>query len=753
MRRDGLSYSMRWLAWVLLLFGCFTPVVPPETRVTCTRNDECPGSSCVVRIGLCAEVGADATAPEVVDVTISAGPVGFNGEVFVSFATVGRLLVPPDVVIGGVHPTITVAGDRVSALLRAQDVATLGVTTTVPISVVLVGAGGSINDIPLGDVVIDLFAPTVVGHQITITPPAGSVPVAEVATIGSTVEICVQGSEPNRASVRVIGDVIANFVQSAQPNPVSSCHRLEVRQALGNGDVLVLVTLLDEAGNGGEIDLAEFPAARNALSPCVATDSDGPRCTDADADGFFGINTGCALDDIEALTPPFNRPDCDDTKTIVYPNAFEIGGNDIDEDCDGVARRADEVDAIFVDPSAVAPGDGSVAAPFVTLQQATAVQAGRTIHLRAGNYIHSPTELTPCVIDREQGFPLTGSLVGGFVIDDGEWRLGSERSELSNSARTGSTLFVVGLGAMTIHNININTPSLAGILIQDPVGDVVSLSSSNIRVEVVSDASLDGDGVCIASAVFTQRPLRISNAILDGRCQGNCGQTAAVSTSNILSGSLLVADSNLMAQGSSGSCVSALVDATGAGGQLGLFARINASTSCPSPLAINCRRNTNCIVVGSTLTSTSTASSDGVGVSIDTGIVAHNTIVASGSQAFGVLMGSGLVVANAVATTGNAATALVITDAADVRGNALSMVASTTCAIAAGDACQATTAITGCAPPTCTIDDGNVEWLPPQPVPTTVLIADAATVPTATVIDFDGDCRGASPEAGANELD
>ncbi|MDO8538701.1 MAG: putative glycoside hydrolase [archaeon] len=115
----------------------------------------------------------------------------------------------------------------------------------------------------------------------------------------SSTDYCIIGSGNNDVYVRDFanGKVLANFNSNSSPsiNLGGTYKKL-------NGTIVTTITLADHEG-------------------IVLLNATTPACTDKDGDGY---GTGCAL-----------GLDCDDQNPLIHPNAAEICGNLIDEDCSG----------------------------------------------------------------------------------------------------------------------------------------------------------------------------------------------------------------------------------------------------------------------------------------------------------------------------------------------------------------------------------------------------------------------------------
>lgn len=102
---------------------------------------------------------------------------------------------------------------------------------------------------------------------------------------------------------------------------------------------------------------------------------------DLDEDGFGTdvVNEGSCLPGYALLSG-----DCNDQDATIHPDAPEVWGNDVDENCDGELPSAD----IYVNPAGVAPVQG--APVYVSIPAALdAAVAGQTIAVFPGTYLGS----------------------------------------------------------------------------------------------------------------------------------------------------------------------------------------------------------------------------------------------------------------------------------------------------------------------------------------------------------------------------
>ncbi|MDY0003120.1 MAG: MopE-related protein [Polyangia bacterium] len=136
----------------------------------------------------------------------------------------------------------------------------------------------------------------------------------------------------------------------------------------------------DKASNSGDggipSDSSNGHDAQLPPTDAAVTSPDGGPCIDIDRDGHC------------------RGADCDDENPSVHPEAVEVCGNGVDDDCDGAVDEGcvSTVSVYYVDRDSLGgacsdSGPGTLTQPFCTIAKANAtVAAGDTVFLRQGTY-------------------------------------------------------------------------------------------------------------------------------------------------------------------------------------------------------------------------------------------------------------------------------------------------------------------------------------------------------------------------------
>ena len=156
-------------------------------------------------------------------------------------------------------------------------------------------------------------------------------------------------------------------------------------------------------------DTDNCPAAPNTDQNDLDSDGLGDVCdADADGDGFVAESEG--------------GNDCDDLNGSINPNAGEIPGDNIDQDCDGSDSVDIQPDNYYIDPANgtddVPTGIGSGAQAWKTLHYAILMlNAGSpgayTLELNDGVYDLNSEGDTPLILNQSVAINGNGSILDG----------------------------------------------------------------------------------------------------------------------------------------------------------------------------------------------------------------------------------------------------------------------------------------------------------------------------------------------------
>ncbi len=344
---------------MVLAAGCFDPVLPADAAIACRGDGDCPdGLVCAGLLARCvAASGGDRTAPQVLSSTLSARRLGGDG---VLVATVH----PDEPTLDG---SLLQVADRTVVLIESPEqsdpntlTASLGVSDlddgAYAVSAVLIDASGNIGVTVLGSIEVDTRPPGIEADSVdvVVTQPTGTAPVEDPPLApGGRINVAFRLDDLNATvdGVALVpdaddGSVMALAVIGQTSNAYSFGATLDV--ATTTGPHRVVVFAVDDVGNRSALEVDTIDVVDAIESNCVALDAVGaPVCTDADGDGFFGPGAGCTAG---------QASDCDDTRAGVNPGAVEVGGDAIDDDCDGDALGYAEAEAaglaLFVKPEA-----------------------------------------------------------------------------------------------------------------------------------------------------------------------------------------------------------------------------------------------------------------------------------------------------------------------------------------------------------------------------------------------------------------
>ena len=151
-------------------------------------------------------------------------------------------------------------------------------------------------------------------------------------------------------------------------------------------------------GDCADGDASFSPGALDLVGDGVDNNCDGTDGVDADGDGWANVASGG--DDCDDTDPSENQDDadgdgfttcdgdCDDFYVDIYPGAFEVDGDGIDNDCDGAVDEVDDCDCpntgFYPEAMDVCYGLQSVSYGGLTSQQSELTDYGNAIWPRFG---------------------------------------------------------------------------------------------------------------------------------------------------------------------------------------------------------------------------------------------------------------------------------------------------------------------------------------------------------------------------------
>lgn len=434
--------------------GCaFSDALPPGAQVICTNNDDClDGEVCQALIARCVRSdGSDVTPPQVLEPSLTPERLGGADTLEVRFLVDEPLLLAPVVdAATATTDAIEAADGAWQASFPAAELA----EGFVPVTVALVDSQANVAVAVLGIVEVDRTPPVLDPTSVTweVLPPPGSAPVQPTAlTLGSTAELSLAMDDPSAVVERVVarnanGDELALALREHVEQRWSFTLLLEGGAV--PGDYGVFATLVDELGNGVEVEVPLPPPGCRVDEViggvCLARHDDGSAaCTDLDADGAFGAGAGCD-----------QATDCDDSRSLVHPGAVEVPGNGLDDDCDGYQPPLNADAGVFVAPTGRAGAAGTPDDPLADLGEAALRQG--PIFVQRGTYALP-------------GLPFTSSIFGGL---DEDWR----------PTATPSVVVGAGTGIALLVDVSATPLRLEGLHVQGPSCSVLSLHGSRIEL-------------------------------------------------------------------------------------------------------------------------------------------------------------------------------------------------------------------------------------------------------------------------------
>jgi len=709
------------LAGTLSFTACFNAAIADDATIACGGNADCPTPLvCASLVSRCVAPDGDRTAPAVASSTLSARRIGAAGRLDVDVVTDEPILDGSLLQVGAATIALTLA-DPATGGRAGIDAAALDGEGVYPVSVLLVDIAGNLGAAVLGTLEVDATAPAIEDGSLTVVvqQPAGTATVADPPLApGGTIDVRFRLDD-----LAAVVDRVALVNDSGEDIAIGFINRtsnawhfaLAFDDAVADGPRSLVVDARDDVGNVARLVVASVDVVGSIVDTCVALDEAGaPLCTDADGDGFFGPGEGCAVG---------QATDCDDTRTLVFPGAVEVAGDDIDDDCDGTLLSFDDAEAegraIFVAPDAPVDAAGTRTEPVdLVVAAARAATQRATLHLQAGTY----------ALPDDRVF-LHGSMVGGYGPD---WQPGSTRTTL------------VAL---------------------DPVAFDAD-TSGNLATPPLLLRSLDLRGVfCIAVIAPPEGPLFVGDLDVENE-DSNCTSVTAFLVSGpvvrlVDSRIRLVSTGTGDARGVNGGTDVRVIDTTieldalsggaiGVGSpETGLVARSRISVRGDEVIAVQGALD----VVNSHLQVFGRPTRQiffGDGGLAGDGVFAHNTIEVDGepgTRLFGVSSNGGVIVANDVVVRGHGdAAAIRLEDfrpvTAALHHNRIALEGGG-CVVGLGR-----TGATCVSPDDCSVCGASVgnTVAPASPAPVSAI---ALGAPSTTAIDVDGACRPAVSGPGA----
>ncbi|RMF17285.1 MAG: hypothetical protein D6761_04560 [Candidatus Dadabacteria bacterium] len=230
-----------------------------------------------------------------------------------------------------------------------------------------------------------------------------------------------------------------------------------------------------DADGDGEDDLLgadcdDNDPQRASILPEVAGDGIDNDCNVATSDDVWDRDG----DGVTAAVAVGGYPDCDDTDASIFPNAGELPGDGIDNDCDGADLAVSDTTGIFVAPAAFGGDDanpGTMAAPVSTFAQALSLASaqGKVVFASVGTWNEAVT--------------LPTSIYGGFVPLFGTWIPTNEPTTVLAPTATWppAVMLEAPITGVTLANVQAIGPDEASVAMLFRNGAGVTMRNSSAQ--------------------------------------------------------------------------------------------------------------------------------------------------------------------------------------------------------------------------------------------------------------------------------